>query len=222
MPRRFQVGSGGLTFHVINRGVRRLRLFEDDDDYALLVGCIAEAQSLTNIELFAFCVMPNHFHLVVRPEGDTDLTQFMRLMTLRHSKRWHRRHGTRGNGAVYQGRFRAFPVQTESYFYAACRYVEANPLRAELVSRAQEWPWSSLHQWVMNHPIVNLGDWPVPRPANWLDIVNSAQPKHEIGDVRQSLQHSVPLGGAAWTVETASRLRIDRSLRRPGPKPRAK
>ena len=110
-----QTGSGGLTFHVMNRGARRLRLFDDPEDYLTFAQCASEALELTRVDLFAFCVMPNHFHLVLRTHGDSDLTHFMRLMTLRHSKRWRRRRGTRGEGAVYQGRCRAFPIGTDRY-----------------------------------------------------------------------------------------------------------
>lgn len=219
MPRRIQRGSGGLIFHVMNRGVRRMCLFEDAEDYATLLRCIAEALELVDIDLYAFCVMPNHFHLVVRPHGDSDLTHFMRLMTLRHSKRWHRRRGSRGCGAVYQGRFRAFPMETESYFYSACRYVEANPLRAKLVSRAEDWRWSSLYQRVKNCHILPLQEWPILRPDRWNELVNTVQNRREIRRVRTSAASNLPLGGEAWTIATATLLGTASALRRSGPRP---
>jgi len=214
-----QTGSGGLTFHVMNRGARRLRLFDDPEDYQTLARCASEALELTRVELFAFCVMPNHFHLVLRPQGDSDLTHFMRLMTLRHSKRWRRRRGTRGEGAVYQGRFRAFPIDTERYFYAACRYVEANPLRAGLVNRAEEWAWSSLHQTESNCHVLTLAQWPILRPSDWTEIVNAAQTSPELDHLRRSAQKGLPFGPAAWTVAIATSLGTAPGLRRPGPRP---
>ena len=220
MPRRFQSGSGGLTFHVVNRGARRLRLFDDLEDYLIFSRCVAEALEIVDLDLFAFCVMPNHFHLVVRPKEDPDLTHFMRVMTLRHCKRWHRRRGTRGGGAVYQGRFRAFPIDTESYFYAACRYVEANPLRAGIVARAEDWPWSSLYQRVRNCQILKLSNWPILQPGHWTQLVNTEQNHDEIGQLRKSARSNLPFGEPAWTLATATLLGTARSLRRSGPRPR--
>jgi len=218
MPRRTQAGSAGLIFHVTNRGVRRLRLFDDVDDYRVFVGCVSEALERVPLDLYAFCVMPNHFHLIVRPTADADLTHFMRLMTLRHSKRWHRRRGSRGGGAVYQGRYRAFPIETERYFYAACRYVEANPLRAKLVQRAEDWPWSSFHQRVKNCQLLRLSTWPILPPADWADRVNAVS-HEETCRLRASSRSNLPLGGEAWTVAVATLLGTTRGLRRPGPRP---
>ncbi len=220
MPLRLQTGSGGLTFHVMNRGARRMRLFEDSEDYRTFALCVSEALELARVDLFAFCVMPNHFHLIVRPERDSDLTHFMRLMALRHSKRWRRRRGTQGEGAVYQGRFRAFPIGTERYFYSACRYVEANPLRAKLVNRAEEWPWSSLHQTVKNCHFLTLTEWPILRPGDWVETVNGVQAGREITSLRRSANKNLPFGPEAWTIAIATSLGTAQGLRRPGPRPR--
>ncbi len=197
-----------------------MRLFDDEDDYGAFVGCVREALERVEVDLYAFCVMPNHFHLILRPHRDPDLTQFMRLMALRHAKRWHKRRGTRGEGAVYQGRFRAFPIETDRYFVAACRYVEANPLRANLVNRAEDWPWSSLRQRVKNCHLLKLAEWPILRPDAWTDLVNETQNRREIGQLRGAAKLSIPLGEASWREMTASRLGIAPRLRRPGPRPR--
>ena len=202
----------------MNRGARRLRLFDDDEDYRVFAGCVTEALELVAADLYAFCVMPNHFHLIVRPRGDVDLTHFMRLMTLRHSKRWHRRRGSRGTGCVYQGRFRAFPIETERYFFAACRYVEANPLRANLVPRAEDWPWSSLHQRVKNCHLLRLSTWPILPPDDWTDTVNAASDPGETRRLRRSSRSNLPLGSEAWMIATATLLGTAHGLRRPGPR----
>ncbi len=222
MPHRPQTGSAGLTFHVMNRGVRRMQLFDDVDDYLTLVGCLAEALELAPVALFAFCVMPNHFHLIVRPAEDLALTRFMRLMTIRHSKRWHRRRKSKGGGAVYQGRFRAFPIQTEHYFYAACRYVEANPLRANLVGHAQDWPWSSLRCREEGFDTPRLEPWPVLRPDHWIDLVNDPQNQREVCALRRCAHSNLPFGAEAWSHAMASLFGTTRGLRRPGPRSQPK
>lgn len=206
----------------MNRGVRRMQLFDDSEDYLTFVRCFAEALELVPVAVYAFCVMPNHFHLVIRPSGDADLTRFMRLMTIRHSKRWHRRRKSKGSGAVYQGRFRAFPVQTEHYFYAACRYVEANPLRAKLVERAEDWPWSSLYQRARNGGIPKLEAWPIVQPDHWIDLVNDTQNHREIGQLRRCGRSNLPFGADAWGRAMATLFGTAPSLRLPGPRPQPK
>jgi len=215
MPIRTMRGTGGLVFHILNRGVRRLRLFDDAGDYAALIRCFAEAQARVPVEVFAYCLMPNHFHLVLRPLGDGHLAEFMRLATVTHSKRWHQHRGTAGTGAVYQGRYKAFAVQTERYFFAVCRYVEANPLRAGLVPRAEDWAWSSAAVRRNNVDEFRLSEWPILPPTDWLDVVNQ-QARSEVERLRQSVRRSAPLGDRSWTLRTAELLGVQRGIRRPG------
>ncbi len=165
MPRRCLAGTAGLVFHVINRGVRRLQLFDTPDDYAAWFLCFAEAQRRYPVDVFAYCLMPNHFHMVVRPSEDGQLPGFMRVGTVTHSMRWHAFRGTLGSGAVYQGRYRAFPVQTDGHFLRVCRYVEANALRARLVTRAEHWQWSSVASRGRNWHPLKLAEWPMVLPA---------------------------------------------------------
>ena len=213
MPRRNSTGFGGLIFHALNRGVRRLRLFDHDGDYASFIRCLAEAQVRVRVEIFAFCLMPNHFHLILRPQKDPDLAEFMRLATVTHSKRWHQYRGSSGTGAVYQGRYKAFPIQTDRYFLAACRYVEANPVRAKLVDNAADWRWSSFAEGRKNCHILKLSPWPILPPSNWADVVNAHADSEEL---RKSVRRSIPLGETEWALTTARRLQLDRGLRRPG------
>lgn len=215
MPIRRTTGTGGLVFHAMNRGVRRLRLFDDPDDYLSLIRCFAQAQARVPVEVFAYCLMPNHFHLVLRPAEDGHLADFMRLATVTHSKRWHQHRGTAGNGAVYQGRYKAFAVQTDRYFFAVCRYVEANPLRAGLVLRAEDWPWSSASARRNNLDEFRLAEWPILPPADWLDVVNQ-QARSEVEQLRQSVRRSAPIGDRGWTLRTAEQLGVQRGLRRCG------
>ena len=94
--------------------------------------------------IISYCFMPNHWHLALWPKEDGELSEFIRLLTVTHTQRWHAHHHTAGTGPVYQGRFKSFPVQADEHFLTVCRYVERNPLRAKLVKSAQAWPWCSL------------------------------------------------------------------------------
>jgi len=211
MPRRRVAGSGGVVFHVLNRAVRRARLFDHDDDYRALLRLVGSTLSKVPVEMFAYCIMPNHFHFVVRPERDGDLSNYMKLLTLTHSKRWHVAHGTTGTGCVYQGRFKAFPIQTDSHFLTVCRYVEQNPLRARLSARAEEWPWSSLSKSIRNDCGVQLSPWPIDRPVDWPTLVNG----HEsfLTAVRASVVRNRPFGAPDWVEAMAVRLGLESSLR---------
>ncbi|TAK19180.1 MAG: hypothetical protein EPO35_00490 [Acidobacteria bacterium] len=215
VPIRRQEGTAGYVFHVINRGVRRMTLFSDAGDYLAWLRTFAEAQTRVPIDVFAYCLMPNHFHLVIRPRRDGDLAEFMRLGTVTHSKRWHESRGSRGTGAVYQGRYRAFPVASERYFLNVCRYVEANALRAALVEHAEIWPWSSLAARCSNCHLLGLAEWPIPRPSDWGDRVNQAPPATELGALRLSVRRSRPFGPEVWARSTAASLGIP-VLRSPG------
>ena len=192
MPRR-PAWNGDCVFHVMNRAARRLRLFENDDDYQTFLMCVARSLHRIPIRLLAYCVMPNHFHLIVWPRGNGDLSAFMKLVTGTHSAHWHRSRGTSGSGAVYQGRYRAVPVLEDDRFLTVCRYVERNPLRAALVERAEDWPWSSLHQRCNKSTALVLNQWPIPQPPNWVVYVNRPEPTAELDAIRNATARGLPI-----------------------------
>ena len=126
----------------MNRGNGRMTLFGDEEDFAAFERVLEEAvERFAGIELLAYCFMPNHWHLIVQPTEDAVLSRFMAWLTLTHTKRWHKFRGTGGEGHLYQGRYRSFMVQRGQAFVKVSRYVERNPLRADLVERAEDWRW---------------------------------------------------------------------------------
>jgi putative transposase len=162
--------------------------------------------------------MPNHWHLLLWPRQDGELSAFLRLVTVTHTKRWHTHFGTTATGPLYQGRFKSFPVQSNRHFIAVARYIERNSLRACLVSSADKWIWSSL-AFRANSELLNLIPlcaWPVKRPSNWLDKVNQPQPAEELKCLRRSVSKGCPYGDTKWQEETAKALNIDSNLRSPG------
>jgi putative transposase len=162
-------------------------------------------------------LMPNHFHFVLRPSEDGQLAEFMRLGTVTHSVRWHWQRGSQGGGCVYQGRYRAFPIQTERYFLNACSYVEGNALRSSLVSRAEDWEWSSLSARRKNFHILPLHEWPILRPDGWAEFVNQRHSAEELSAITRCLAHSTPLGDENWTASVAAALKLStgRAVGRP-------
>src|SRR5947207_1789792 len=144
MPRRPRVAPGGYVYHALNRAVARLPLFQNNGDYEAFERVVDEALARHPIRLLAYCLMPNHWHFVLWPEKDGELTAFLRWLTHTHTQRWHAHYHTAGTGHLYQGRFKSFPIEEDDHLLTVCRYVERNALRAGLVRRAEDWRWSSL------------------------------------------------------------------------------
>jgi putative transposase len=181
---------------VVNRSAKRARLFETDRDYAAFEQVLRTAVARVEVALFAYCVMPNHWHLVLSPKADGALSSFMHWLTLTHARRWQTARQLDGHGAVYQGRFKAVPIETDRHFLWVCRYVERNALRAALVERAEDWPWSSLHSRSELSP--ELSQWPVSRPLGWAGEVNRPQTAQEVEAFRKSSATGEPFGNDDW------------------------
>jgi len=222
MPRPARYAPGGMVFHVLNRGVGRRILFAKERDYAAFESVIEETLRVRPMRLCAYCLMPNHWHFVVWPEHDGDLSAFMQQLTNTHVKRWKEHRQEIGYGHLYQGRYKSFPVQTDECFYQVVRYVERNALRANLAPLAQLWRWSSLGRAAredLRFPL--LAGWPLPRPAGWLENVNRPQSEAELLAVRRCVHRSSPLGDPQWITATAKILGLESTLRERG-RPRAR
>jgi len=189
----------GTTFHVVNRATRGELLYRDFGEYLSYLRLLSCVLRQWPVDVFAFCLMPNHFHFLIRPETHAALVGLMYEVSKNHALQLRRWRGNEGCGAVYQGRYRASPVHNESYFYRAVRYVERNPVRAALCARVEEWPWSSASR-VAETQGVFLADWPVPRPKNWLSFVNETEPKQDIEFIRQRTQRCEPIAEATDAV----------------------
>jgi len=215
MGRPKRAAQGGLIYHVLNRANARMTIFDGDADYEAFEQVLAEAVEREQTRLLSYCVMPNHWHLVVWPRTDGELSRFAGWLTLTHTQRWHAHRGTTGSGHVYQGRFKSFPVQDDDHFFTATRYVERNPRRANLVEGAEQWRWSSLYRWKFGTPEEKrlLSAWPMPRRPGWIDYVNEPQTEAGLAAIRRSIQRGSPLGEADWIAATARQLGLESTLR---------
>lgn len=214
MSRPLRAAEGGLIYHALNRAVARSTIFADEADYEAFLRVLAEAAARHAMRLLAYCILPNHFHLVLWPRGDGDLSRFMRWLTMTHTQRWHAHHRSAGTGHLYQGRFKSFPVQGDDHFFTLCRYVERNALRAGLVSRAEDWRWGSLSR---TDPTATptqpaLDDWPIERPADWVERVNAPLSPSEEEAMRRAIQRGQPWGDPSWQASTATRLGLRSTL----------
>ena len=215
MGRPIRAAVGGLVYHVLNRANARMTLFEDDGDYEAFEEILEHAVERTKTRLLACCVMPNHWHLVVWPRRDGELSRFIGWLTLTHTQRWHAHRQSTGTGHVYQGRFKSFPVRDDGHLLTVCRYVERNALRAGLVRRAEDWPWGSLHHWKYGTEKGKslLAAWPLPRRARWCEYVNAPQTEAELAALRRCVERGCPFGGDAWRDQMVRRLGLETTLR---------
>ena len=211
MPRTARASVGGVCYHVINRGNGKATVFHKTRDYDAFVELIAASCDRLPLRVLGLCLMPNHFHLVLWPHGDGDLSRWMQWLLTAHVRRYHHHYGTSGH--VWQGRFKAFPIEENGHFLTVLRYVERNPLRAGLAERAQDWSWSSLRSWSSDHPALRLDPWPVERPRNWITLVNRPENEGDLAAVRRSVNRGTPFGSEKWAQRTAVRLGIESSLR---------
>lgn len=194
VPRRPRLSTAGLVFHVVNRGAKRSRLFDCDSDYAAFEGLLSRAVERNDVALLAYCLMPNHWHLLVSPRVDGELSRFMHWLTTTHARRWQLARHADGQGAVYQGRFKAIPVSHDHHFLWVCRYVERNAARGFLVRRAEDWRWSSLWRRRNHVQVPCLAKWPVPEPVDWLNHVNTPQTDAELEAFRAAMVRGEPFG----------------------------
>ena len=215
MPRRPRLAAGDLAYHVLNRRVGRLLLFEKPADYAAFEQILAEAHAQTKIRITAYCLMPTHWHLLLWPRHDGELSEVLRWITVTHTQRWHAHHHTAGTGPVYQGRFKSFPVQTDEHFLTVARYVERNARRAKLVDRAETWQGSSLWRRSQGDAKLTswLSDWPVERPRDWVTRVNRPHTVSELEALRVSVQRGHPFGADGWVRRMAKRFGMESTLR---------
>lgn len=211
MPRTARASAGGVCYHVINRGNGGATVFHGSDEYQAFVALLGEERAPVAMRILAYCLMPNHFHLVLWPFQDGDLSRWMQWLMTAHVRRHHQRHGSSGH--VWQGRFKAFPVQHDEHLVSVLRYVERNPLRAGLVERAENWAWSSLRLRLKGRRSAVLADSPVPLRNDWPAFVGAPQTVAELERLRHSVNRGTPFGDDGWVRETATRLGLESSLR---------
>jgi putative transposase len=215
MPRQARQAPGGMVYHVLNRANGRLRLFKKDDDYRAFERVLLQAHQRFPMRILDWCLMPNHWHFVLWPERDGQLTGFMRWLTLTHAQRWKHSHDAVGHGHLYQGRFKSFPIEQDEHLLRVLRYVEGNPVRPGLAKRAEEWRWGSCFVRQARSHILRplLAAWPLDRPRGWLELVNLPQTAAEVKGMKEHVARNRPYGNADWTKSTAAALGLEQSIR---------
>jgi putative transposase len=215
MPRTARSTPPGYAYHITNRGVGGMRLFSGTADYVAFEKVFEETAAIVRLRICSYCVMPNHWHFLVWPQQVDEVAEFFQRLTVTHAMRWQKFHDRVGLGHVYQGRFKSFPIDRDDHFYSVARYIERNPLRANLVKSALDWRWSSLwsREFAMASKRALLSEWPVLQPGDWLKWINEPQTEAELTALRKCLQRGAPYGNANWVQATAKNLGLESTLR---------
>lgn len=217
MPRRARSLQQADYYHVVNRGSVRARLFHDPSDYDAFMELLTETVCRFGLPLIAYCVMPNHWHLVTAPVSHSQLSTSLHWLTCTHAMRWCRAHERKGPGPVYQGRFKSIPVQSGASLARVCRYVERNARSAGLTERAESWPWCSANQRLQNRLTPGLSAPEFLATGEWIHSLNL--PRNDAA-VAKAIRQSRPFGSEEWVLGRVRELGLSESGSRGRPKKR--
>ena len=211
MPRTARAMVSNGHYHAMNRANNRATIFHSDDDYSHFLSLICRAQQRIPLRLLAACLMPNHVHLVVAQDEARDLSRWMQWLLTVHAHEYNQRWDNCGR--VWQGRYKAFPIQHDGHLLSVIRYVERNAMRAGLVDRAEAWDWGSLSWRLGRSPGPALAQPPCQLPANWVDFVNDPQSCEELKAIRTCARRQRPYGSDQWAEASAAELGLLSSVR---------
>jgi putative transposase len=219
MARLARVVAAGTPHHVTQRGNRRQQVFFGDDDYAAYRALLAEGCRAAGVAVWAYCLMPNHVHLILTPSDEDGLRAALGEAHRRYTRHINFREDWRGY--LWQGRFASCPMD-EAYLLACARYVELNPVRAQLARRARDWHWSSARAHLAGkddglvevRPLLALApDWP--------DFLAAGLEAADRDAIRAGERTGRPLGSARFVARLEKRLDRPLARQKPGPKPKA-
>lgn len=219
MARTARVDVGDVPYHVLNRAVGKMTIFDTSKDYQTFIEILADAKEETGMRVLAFDVMPNHWHLALYPKDDGDMGVFMHRLTNAHTRRVHAETGTTGTGPLYQGRYKSFMIEDDAHLLTVIKYIERNPVRAKLVRRCEEWQWGSA--WLRAHGSIIatkrlIDESPVDLPGDYLHWVNTPDKEYELEHLRTSVQRGAPFGGERWTERMLQKHDLLSTVRRDG------
>ena len=219
MPRPLRPVDDGLIYHVVNRGNNRQNVFHTDADFTAFLRALLDLKARKPFDLFGYCLLNNHFHLLLRPRGDS-ISRIMQSLLVSHTQRYHKHH--RSGGHVWQGRFKSPVVQSDEHLLTVLRYIEANPLRAGVVKRAEDYLWSSYRAHGAGEPdpyldalvtYDQLSPYPRVRQRQWAQTVHLPQEERELAAIRRSAATGLPYGSEAWVKRLAAKLDLDLTIR---------
>jgi putative transposase len=219
MPRPLRPIAAGLVYHVINRGNNRQKVLRKAADFEAFLRALADLKERKAFELYGYCLLSNHFHLLLRPTG-ASISRIVQSLLVSHTQRYHKHYASGGH--VWQGRFKSPVIQDDGHLLNVLRYIEANPLRAEIVPRAEEYRWSSYGRHGLGQanelidplaPYEELGTKPETRQRKWAEKVHLPMDGRTLASIRRANATGLPYGEPKWVERLAKRLELDLTIR---------
>jgi putative transposase len=214
------------VYHALNRGNNREAVFCAEADYAAFLHALGRTQERYPFRLYGYCLMANHFHLLLQPASGQSISRILQSLTVAHTWQLHKAHGSVGH--IWQGRFKSPVIQDDDHLLTMLRYIEANPLRAGLVSNLRQYRWSSypfhglgrMDELVTELPSwQRLGKTEAARRAYWRRWVHRPLTAQELAEVRRTVTTGRPFGSSQWVEAMARRLGVE-LVPRPRGRPR--
>lgn len=218
MARVARTDVGGLSYHIINRAVGRLKIFRKPSDYLLFISLLRKYQEELGMRVLAFVVMPNHWHLLLYPKRDGDLGEFMHRLTNAHTRKVHTETKTIGTGPLYQGRYKSFIIEEDVHLLTALKYIERNPVRAKLSKICEDYLYGSarLRKYGSAEQKKLLADSPVDLPRNYIRWINEPESLKELEQLRTSIHRNSPFGNDAWVDHIITKYELESTVRSQG------
>lgn len=211
MPRITRGLADNLVYHILNRGNNKQRIFHKEQDYKAFINLMIEAKKRHHAKIFAYCLMPNHFHIISMPVKAEELSKLMQWLMTSHVCHYHNHYGSTGH--IWQGRFKSFIIQNDEHLITALRYVEANPVRSRLVNLAENWAWSSHKETIGKIKHCLIDRIPIELPASWNKYVNLGMKENDIEQLRKSIKRQSPYGTSEWQSIISKQLGLESTLR---------
>jgi len=176
---------------------------------------LEEVNEITSVDILAYTLMPNHFHLVLQPQEDGDLSDFMKRLTVTHTQRHRVKTKTVGTGPVYQGRYKSFLIQGDRHLLTVLRYVERNPCTAHLVKRADEWEYGSVYRRYRGTLKTRqlLAKWPILEPQDYLSLLSHPLTPKEFEKIALSKEKGVPYGSDEYVFNAVEQYNLQSTQR---------
>lgn len=213
MPRILRGLTGNQYYHLLNRGNGGQVAFHEGEDFCAFLDLIEMACKRYPVQLYSFCVLPNHFHLLVKPEKGEDLSRWMQWLTTSHVRRYHKKHASSGH--VWQGRYKSFLVKDDEHLLAVARCIERNPVAVGLVTSANDWRWSS-HGVRIGDRGYGVALAPLLLPNGWTDMVDQPIAAQEFDRWSQSLKRQRPYGDESWQMDVCEQHGLESTMKNRG------
>ncbi len=206
MPRQARNVAAGYIYHVLNRGNRKQTVFHREKDYLTFLELMKKAKEKFPIKIFAYCIMPNHYHFALMPIEIDHLSKWIHWLTTVHAGKYHHHYQTSGH--IWQDRFKNILVQNDCHLATVLKYIERNPMRSGLVKSAWNWPWSSSREGQREKLNNLLDERPIKLQMDWEEFVKFPIKTTELENLRKCIKQQLPYGNEKWKLEISKELGI--------------